>query len=261
MVARLLLSFFAAAWLVLGLSSSLGGVEPARQDRLTASLDSGIAGGKNFTVIAPRGDHLADKILARAEELRRAIALEWLGEELPDGKGRTHITVELSKDKDEGLTWLCGQGRAVRGDHRMWLTTTPERAVGSTLEHEVTHVVLAVRFPQGMPAWANEGIASLADDEARQRIRGDLRAEWARSGQWPSLEKVLYQRKLDPSDQSGYAASVSLTEYLLTKGDRRAVIAFVELAATDGWDAALGKSYGISGIAELQRQWQAWAAK
>ncbi len=261
MVARLLLSFVTAIPLIPGLSSPAVGIEPTRPDGLTQRLDTGIAGGKNFTVIAPSGDHLADQVLTRAEELRRDIALEWLGKELPDGRGRTHITVELSKDKDEGLTWLCGQGRAVRGDHRMWLTTSRERAVGSTLEHEVTHVVLAVRFPQGMPVWANEGIASLADDEERHKTRRELQREWARSGQWPTLEKLLYQRTIDPSDQAGYAAAVSLTEFLLTKGDRRALIAFVEHAALDGWDAALGKSYGIDGVPELQRQWQAWAGK
>ena len=261
MVARVCFSFASAISLVLSLSSVAVAAEPARQERLTERLDVGIAGGDNFTVVAPRGEHLAAKVLSRAEELRRNIALEWLGEELPEGQGRTHITVELAKDKDEGLTWLCGPGRAVRGDHRMWLTTSRERAVGSTLEHEITHVVLAVRFPKGMPVWANEGIASLADDVERHRTRRELQQQWARSGQWPSLEKVLYQRTLPPSDQAGYAASVSLTEFLLTKGDRRALIAFIQQAGQDGWDAALGKCYGIADIGELQRQWQAWASK
>ncbi len=261
MVARLVLSFAAAIFLVLGLSSVAVAAEPARQERLTQRLDVGIAGGKNFTVVAPRGDHLADKVLSRAEELRRDIALEWLGKELPEGQGLTHITVELAKDKDEGLTWLCGPGRAVRGDHRMWLTTSRERAVGSTLEHEITHVVLAIRFPKGMPVWVNEGIASLADDEERHKARRELQQQWARSGQWPSLEKVLYQRTLPPSDQAGYAASVSLTEFLLTKGDRRELIGFIEQAGQDGWNAALSKSYGIAGVGELQRQWQDWARK
>jgi hypothetical protein len=257
MVARILVSLAGALSLTLALASAAAGVEPDRPER----FDVGIAGSKNFTVVAPRGDHLADKVLRRAEELRRDVALEWLGAELPEGKGMTHITVELSKEKDEGLTWLCGPGRAFGGDHRMFLSTSRERALGSTLEHEVTHVVLAVRFPKGMPAWANEGIASQADDEERHKIRRDLYRQWARSGQWPSLQKVLYQRTIAPSDQAGYAASSSLVEFLLIKGERRELIAFIEQAGQDGWDAALGKSYGIAGIAQLQRQWQAWASR
>ena len=224
-------------------------------------FDTGIAGGKNFTVVAPRGDHLAEKVVARAEELRKEIALAWLGEELADGKGRTHITLELAKDKDQGLTWLCGPGRQVRGDHRMFLTTSAERATGSTLAHEVTHVVLAVRFPQGMPAWANEGIASLADDDERHETRRRLSGEWARESRWPSLEQVLYQRTIQPSDQAAYTAAASLVEFLLEKGDRRALVGFVGQAQQDGWDSALRTSYGIPRVADLQRQWQEWVTR
>jgi hypothetical protein len=260
MVALVRFSFVPALLLSLGLSLAIA-AEPTRQETPYARLDTGIAGSKNFTVIAPRGDGLADRVLSRADELRKEIALAWLGEELPEGQGLTHITVKLAKDKDEGLTWLCGPGRAVRGAHRMWLETTAERAVGSTLEHEVTHIVLAVRFPKGTPAWANEGIASLADDEERHRTRRELLRQWARTGQWPSLDKVLYQRTISPSDQAGYAAAVSLTEFLLTKGDRREMIDFLEQSAQDGWDAALAKHYGIANVGELQRQWQQWGVR
>jgi hypothetical protein len=234
--------------------------EPTRP-ALPHSLDTGIAGTKNFTVLAPRGDNLAEKILRSAEELRRGIALHWLGKELPEGQGLTHITLKISKDKDEGLTLLCGPGRATPGDHRVWLETSPERATGTTLAHEITHIVLAVRFPKGMPAWANEGIASLEDDEERHHARQELVRQWTRSGQWPSLDRVLYLRTMAPSDQASYAASVSLTEFLLTKAEPRALIDCVERAQLDGWDAALGKCYGIGSIAELQRQWQEWASR
>jgi hypothetical protein len=235
--------------------------EPMRQNRAELGLDLGVAGSKNFTVLAPRGDHLADKVLARAEVLRKEVALAWLGEELPEGKGLTHITVELAKDQDEGLTLLCGPGRALSGDHRMWLKTSPERATGTTLAHEVTHIVLAIHFPKGMPAWANEGIASLEDDEERHETRRKLVQQWARSGQWPSLDRVLDLRVIAPSDQAGYAASVSLTEFLLAKADRSTLIGFIELAQQDGWNTALSKCYGIANVAELQRQWQDWAGR
>jgi hypothetical protein len=246
----------AMVWL---LSAAIA-ADPARPP-LAESLDTGIAGSRNFTVLAPRGDHLADKILSRAEELRREIALDWLGEELPEGKGLTHITLKISKDKDEGLTLLCGPGRATPGDNRLWLETSPERATGTTLAHEVTHIVMAVRFPKGLPVWANEGMASLQDDEERHKAKQELVRQWARSGQWPSLDRLLYLREMPPSDQASYAAAVSLTEFLLSKGERRALIDCIEQSQQDGWNAALGKCYGIASIAELQRQWQEWAAR
>ena len=53
----------------------------------------------------------------------------------------------------------------------------------------------------------------------------------------------------------------SLTEFLLSKGERRALIDCIEQSQQDGWNAALGKCYSIASIAELQRQWQEWAAR
>jgi hypothetical protein len=226
-----------------------------------APLDAGIAGSKNFTVLqrgAPRGERLAQAVLERAEALRKEIALQWLGEELPPGREVVHITVELSSEEDRGLTLLCGPGRALRGDHRMWLTTSRERALGSTLAHEMTHVVLAARFPRGMPVWANEGIASLCDDAQRGEDRRQLWRQWAREGRFPELEKVLYAASIAPTDETAYAVGVSVTEYLLSRGDRARLIQFVEQGQRDGWDAALRDSYGLADVGELERHWQAW---
>src|SRR5262249_11283449 len=106
-----------------------------------------------------------------------------------------------------------------------------------------------------------EGIASLADDEERHAARRELTRGWVREAHWPSLEKLLEQRTLPPSDEAGYAASVALVQFLLSKGDRRPLIEFVAQSQQDGWDGALRKCYGIPRTAELQRQWQAWVTR
>ena len=105
----------------------------ASRERAARSADLGIAGSSNFTVLAPAGENLAQAVLDQAEVLRKEVALQWLGAELAPGRELTHITVRLSDDVDRGRTLLCGPGRALRGDHRMWLTTSRERALGSTL--------------------------------------------------------------------------------------------------------------------------------
>ena len=84
-----------------------------------------------------------------------------------------------------GLILLCGPGRRFTGEHRVWLTTSKRRALGSTLAHEITHLVLNARFSDGMPAWANEGIASLRDDAGRSAERQKILRRFARRNEWP----------------------------------------------------------------------------
>lgn len=219
--------------------------------------DVGIAGSKNFTVIAPVGDFFCEKVLAQAERFRKQIALAQLGQELPGGREFTHINVELSSDKDEGLTLLCGEGRRFSGDHRIWLTTTRQLALGSTLAHEIAHVVLNAQFPRGMPAWANEGIASQFDDDKSKAIRKRILKGFVRTGQWPSVQNVLDARRIHPTDQTAYAVSVSLVEFILARADRKTFLKFIDDGNKIGWEAALRKHYQIFNV---QKDWQSWVS-
>ncbi|MBI3465541.1 MAG: hypothetical protein HY000_21185 [Planctomycetes bacterium] len=223
--------------------------------------DTGIAGGKNFTVLAPSGGFFARKVLDRAEALRKEIALAWLGREVPEGKEFTHINVILAEELDSGLTLLAGPGRGLPGNNQIQLETTRDRATGSTLAHEIVQVVLASRFPQGMPAFATEGIAGLYDDAERLAIRKQLVSDFARTNRWPSLEVLLQSKSIDPSNGTGYATAASLTEFLLAQGDRARFLSFVEDAGQGGWDRALAQHYRIASVRELQQRWQSWAGR
>ena len=223
--------------------------------------DTGIAGGKNFTVLAPSGGFFARKVLDRAEALRKDIAIQWLGREIPEGKEFTHIGVTLSDAVDSGLTLLAGPGRSLPGNNRIRLVTTRERALGSTLAHEIVHVVLASRFPQGMPAFASEGIASLYDDEDRRTIQRRLVNDFLRSNRWPQVETLLQARSIDPNNGTGYATASSLTEFFLAHGDRARFLACVQDAHQSGWDHAINKHYRIGDIRDLQQRWQSWVAR
>jgi hypothetical protein len=212
----------------------------------------------NFVVSAPTQD-LADEMLARAEALRDEIAVTWLGAKLPPSVGPTVIRLTLSESEDKGLTWVGD--RPDRLSHLMWLTTSRERALGSTLAHEMTHAVLATRYPGQIPAWCNEGIASQCDDEARIDARRQIVAWYAQTGNWPSLLETLAAKKIAPTDQSQYAVAASLAEFLLTQQDRAELLAFGLAGDKLGWDAAVRKHYGLASVRELETQWRAWAAK
>jgi hypothetical protein len=213
--------------------------------------------GTNFLVSAP-SDELARAVLNRAEELRREIARDWLGKELPPSVGHTVIDVFSSQDENRGLTSPSRDLK--RPTFMMWLTTSPERAMGPLLAHEVAHVVLSTRYPGQLAPWVDEGIACLYDDQERKIIRSDVLAWYNDTGNWPSLVTVLDADKIARWDQASYAVSTSVVEFLLTKGDKSQLLAFAVDGKKHGWDAALRSHYGIAGVPALERAWQDWVA-
>src|SRR3970040_420239 len=100
-----------------------------------------------------------------------------MGEENPRGIGRTVINVAFSDSDDSALTSAIDSPEPTM--HNVYLpTTSQERALGGMLHHEITHVVLASRFPHPnrLPAWVEEGIASRYDDQERVAIRTQILA-------------------------------------------------------------------------------------
>ena len=221
-------------------------------------LPSVTAQSENFVVSAP-DQATARAVLARAESLRRSIAVTWLGDALPDGIAPTVIRVTISSDEDRGLTWVAD--RADRLSHMMWLTTSRERAAGSTLAHEMAHVVLATRYPGQLPAWLDEGIASREDDERRVAARREILKWYHQTGNWPSLLETLSATKIAGSERGRYALSASLTEYLLTQGDAPKLFAFAQAGKANGWDQALRDHYQIRDARELETRWRLWASR
>lgn len=223
-----------------------------------ASRAADMAHSENFIVLAPDRT-AAEEVLARAEQYRREVAVDWLGQELPPSVGRTTINIEFVDDEDRALTWPAeGPGRK---HHKMWLTASRDRALGSTLRHEIAHVVLHTRYPDALPAWADEGIASAYDDPRRQETRRGILAWYAQTGNWPELRGVLQSRQIPADDQAGYSVAASLTEYLLSRADKTVLLAFAVAGnKQQDWDSALAQHYSIPTVADLERQWRIWAA-
>lgn len=232
-------------------------IREARAASEVPRLDAGIAGSENFTVLAPVGSHLADRVLEQAEAHRQELALIWLGEELPAGQQFTHIHVRVKPGADSGRVLLCGPERQLPGHHRMWLDTSEQLALTATLKHELAHVMLNARFPGGMPAWVNEGIASMYDDAPPRLRRKQILAEYVARSKFPQIAELLDRRQLPAGDESGYAVAVSLTELLLARGSRETLLQFTGDGMRNGWQAALQKHYAIQNVASLQREWEA----
>lgn len=219
------------------------------------AFGAALAHSDNFLVVAP-DRQAAEAVLAAAEQHRRDLAVEWLGEELPPSVGMTVIHVEFSDQADKGLAWPIDT--PARSLHKLWLVGRPEKVVGATLRHEITHIVLATQFPGRLPAWADEGAASLQDDPERRAVRSRLLAWWAETGNWPRLEAVFAKSTISPGDQASYAVAASLTEFLLNRGGKARFLRFAMDGKAAGYPAALMHHYQIAGIGALETQWQQW---
>ncbi|MGO9112307.1 MAG: hypothetical protein ACLP9L_24015 [Thermoguttaceae bacterium] len=117
---------------------------------------------------------MADTVVKMAEDFHKEGSQERLGKERPDRNGRSLITVELSSDKDEGMTWPIDSPK--RTLHEVWLTTS---------------VLDSYCYPESLAAWASEGIASQVDDAKRKESRWKVLAAWSKDARWPSVRSLL----------------------------------------------------------------------
>lgn len=230
------------------------------------AFGAGHAFNENFSVLTPpqtssaEAQAYAERVLQQAETYRKQLALEWLGDELSPGAGRTMINVEFS-DEDSALTWRIDN--PLRKYHMLYLAMSPDRAVGSGLKHEIIHVIMATRFPHPnrLPAWLEEGIASRYDDRERVTHRHEMVLEYARTGSWPSLERILSSRNIASGDYSAYAIAESLIDFLLTRGDKATLLNFAADVATGNVQGALHVHYDMGSIDELESTWHKWVLK
>ena len=222
----------------------------------TAGFAAGFAHNENFMVLAP-DQQIADAVLARADHFRAEVARQWLGKELPPSVGAAIINVEISESQERGFTWaIDSPGRKY---HKVWLTATRQRLLGSTLRHEICHVVLSTRFPGALPPWAEEGAASQSDDQARINTRQGIIDWYAQTGNWPNLEPIFEAEIIPADDQATYSVAASVTRYLLSRGEKSSFLAFAEAGKRHGWDKALATHYGIRSVGHLQSAWRTWA--
>jgi hypothetical protein len=224
---------------------------------------AGFVHSPNFLIFTPpdptpqAADGFAQGMLKRAEELRKQIAIEWLGEELPPSIGQVIVHVRFANQPDAGLTWA--KDHPDRKLHALYLVTAPQQLPESLLAHELVHCVLATRFPSPnrLPAWLEEGIASGYDDGQRRAIRQQIGQYFVTTGHWPRLAGMLTSDKVHSDDQEAYTLCATLVELLLERGDRKTLLQFGQLVNQVGLDRALKQCYGIADASELESLWRA----
>lgn len=133
------------------------------------------------------------------------------------------------------------------------------RAALAALPHEITHIVLADLFvDRPPPAWADEGMATLADAPAKRAGHAaDLRAALA-EGRCFRLVELLAMEDYPPAHRMTvfYAQSTSLVAFLAELGGHASIPRFLLAAREQGYDAALRSTYGLHGVRDLEQRWR-----
>lgn len=210
----------------------------------------------NFVVEAPTAE-AARAIAESAEACRKAIAVDWLGQELPRWVRPCPIKVKLTSGEAGGVTSF-GFNRGRVSDQDMSVEGRLDRVLASAIPHEVTHTVFAAYFGGPMPRWADEG-ASLLSEDLRERRRHDQISldTLSRRGDMPLGR--LFRVENYPSDLMGfYGQGYSVSRFLVQMGGKPRFLAFVRDGLKGDWDAAARTHYGLGDVRELDRAWRSW---
>ncbi|HEV3144493.1 MAG TPA: hypothetical protein VGZ47_11460, partial [Gemmataceae bacterium] len=211
---------------------------------------------------------ISERDLKATEALRGELAGQWLAASGPEPWHPKcdillHTTTEgyLQAVPGGGQTVGCsvintdggritGRRIDIRADQAGWFS--------AALAHELTHIVLADMFPDGrLPAWADEGMAVLADSGLKQDAHyRDLRSAQSHRRTFRLVELFALSGYPSPERQAAfYGQSASLVSYLVSRGTPDQFARFVRTAANDGYETAVRDVYRLRGVYDLERRW------
>ncbi len=155
----------------------------------------------------------------------------------------------------------------------LFIVRNPEQKFqGSTLGHEVTHLVVHRFFGNGVPLWLNEGYAEYAASRnyaAFYRARGYRARPYSRTlpaGQFMPLAQLTALAAYPQDDlqvATFYAESEKLARYLSSVDKRGFGVFFEAMSKGNRFDSALSKGFGsrFSSLDALETEFKAYASK
>ena len=222
----------------------------------------------NFRLCAVAPRQTLDALAATCEATRNQLAGKWLGK-AADTAWSPKCYIVLHPTAQSYLNEV-GQGQMTAGSsliefdanrlvtRRIDLRADHPQGYGDALAHELTHVVVAERFiERQIPRWADEGMAVMADCQAKQALHLADLAQARRGNGIFRLVELVSLEQYPGADRQGafYGQSASLVRYLVERGGPQKFIEFVDRATTEGYETALRRTYGIETLSQLEREW------
>lgn len=213
---------------------------------------------ENFIVTAP-SDRFARQVAESAEQLRRDLAIEWLGRELPAWQDICPITVQAGPQLGAGgvTSFMFDHGRPF--GWTMSIQGSEQRIIDSVLPHEITHTIFATHFGRPLPRWADEGACTTVEDVSERNKQHNMLYEFLTTRRGIAFNDMFAMREYPPDVLPLYAQGYSLSRYLIEQGGKRKFINYVGDGMRLGsWTKATEMHYGYRSLSELQVTWLEW---
>ncbi len=266
-----IVTFAALLWFWLGarLFAGIGGLSEVEFDKLSDTRVSTLGGAAlaispnawkhaetaNF-IYHYRRSFVATPVSVEAEFYYRVVAAE-LGRDTTRWERKSHIFIFESPEDwaiFQKLARLDPWTGGIHAGGELFIVRDPRfKWKGSTLAHEVTHLVLHRFFGSGLPLWLNEGYAEYAAGRAYasyHRARGAEarpRSAAVAAGDYIALAALTGAAAYPATTRevaAFYAESERLVRYLSREG-RPELVEFMDaLAGGARLETALGRAFG-----------------
>jgi hypothetical protein len=223
----------------------------------------------NFRVEAPTAE-TARLVAERAEECRKALAVDWLGRELPAWPQPCPVRVAVGFGPPggaSGFQFAAGPKPGVTAV-RIAVAGPLEAILDGVLPHEVMHCVVTTHFGRPLPRWADEGLSILCEPAAIQAGADDRFRQLRADGRALGVKVLLELKDYPPDPLPVYLGGHSVARFLLTRpalgpakdpGYRRKLLVdFFTRGLADGWAAAAKAVYGFESVEALEGAWADW---
>jgi hypothetical protein len=215
----------------------------------------------NFVVSAPSSSS-AEQIGRAAEKYRKALAVEWLGQEMPNWSQPCPISAQVADHLGAGgATSFVFEHGEVFG-WRMTIQGSQERILDSVLPHEVTHTIFATHFRQPLPRWADEGACTTVEHVSEKSKQQHMLIDFLRTGRGIAFNQMFAMKDYPHDVMPLYSQGYSVARYLVAQGGKRKFLDFLGDGLRDeNWQRATNKHYGYANLAVLQSNWLDWVRK
>lgn len=226
-----------------------------RSERSIDDRPSNTVRTENFIVTASSPE-LARELANKAETLRKSLAEDWLGEELPPWNAPVRMDASCGDFAIGGRTSFRFMSNEPVG-FQMQIQGCRERLLDSVLPHEILHTIFASHFGKPLPRWADEGACACEEAEVERGKYRELLAEMLPTGRKISFDKMVEMKEYPKNILSLYAQGHSVVEFLLHQKDKKTFVAFVEKGMkTSNWSAAVREFYGFRNLSDLEVKWR-----